>query len=102
MANEDLTFKMNSQGLDGTIDELTAKSREISEMCDTARNLIETKLAEHGVPGDITQTIVDAYERDVISVVKENNANNEAYIRKTTTVNEDFQDTQNKNNSLFA
>lgn len=100
--DNDLTFKMNSQELDNTIGELTAKTREISEMCETAKGIVETKLAEHGVPGDITHAIVDAYERDVISVVKANNAANEAYISKTTTVNEDFQDTQNKNNSLFA
>ncbi len=97
----DLTFKMNSQAIDDTVGELTTKTREISEMCDTAKGIVETKLAEHGVPGDITSVIVDAYERDVISVVKANNAANEAYIRKTETVNADFQDTQAKNNSLF-
>jgi len=97
----DLTFKMNSGEIDNTIGELTTKTREIAEMCDTAKGIVETKLAEHGVPGDITSAIVDAYERDVISVVKANNAANEAYINKTTTVNEDFQDTQARNNSLF-
>ena len=79
MANEDLTFKMNSQGIDDTIGELTTKSQEISDMCDTAKDIIERKLAEHGIPGDITAKIVDAYERDVISVVKANNEANETY-----------------------
>ena len=101
MANEDLTFKINSQGMEDTIDDLTKKSNEIGEMCETAKEIVEKKLAEHGLPGDISQVIVDAYERDVISRVEKNNAANEAYIAKSTSVNDEFVETQQKNNSLF-
>jgi MinD-like ATPase involved in chromosome partitioning or flagellar assembly len=101
MANEDLTFKINSDGMQDTIDNMTKETREIADMCDTAKQIVEEKLAEHGLPGDITQVIVDAYERDVISKVEKNNEANEAYINKSTTVNEEFIETQNKNNSLF-
>jgi len=99
--NEDLTFKINSEGMEATIDDLTKKSTEISQMCETAKDIIEKKLAEHGVPGDISQTIVEGYERDVISKVEKNNEANETYIRKSNTVNENFVETQAKNNSLF-
>ena len=101
MANEDLTFKINSEGMQDTIDDLTKKASEIKEMCETAKNIVETKLVEHGVPGDIRQAIVDGYERDVITKVEQNNAANETYIQKSTAVNESFVETQAKNNSLF-
>jgi len=101
MANEDLTFKINSDGMQDTIDNMTKETREIADMCDTAKQIVEEKLAEHGLPGDITQVIVDAYERDVISKVEKNNEANETYINKSTTVNEEFIETQQKNNSLF-
>ena len=102
MANEDLTFKINSDGMQDTIDNMTKETNEIADMCETAKDIVESKLAEHGLPGDITQVIVEAYERDVISKVEKNNAANKTYINKSTAVNESFIETQQKNNSLFS
>ena len=99
--NEDLTFKINSQGMEDTIDDLTKKSSQITEMGEIAKDIVEKKLAEHGVPGDISQIIVDAYERDVVSRAEKNTAANDAYIAKSTSVNEEFVETQQRNNSLF-
>ena len=101
MANEDLTFKINSENMNDTIDNMTKETSEIADMCETAKEIVEKNLAEHGVPGDISQVIVDAYERDVITEVEKNNEANETYIRKSTEVNESFVETQQKNNSLF-
>ena len=95
--NEDLTFKINSETMDDTIDNLTATAAEIKEMCETARKIVQDKLTAHGVPG----AIIAGYDRDVISKVEQNNAANESYIRKSENVNQAFRETQEKNKVLF-
>ena len=99
--NEDLTFKINSETMDDTIDNLTTTAAEIKEMCETARKIVQDKLTAHGVPGDIAETIIAGYDRDVISKVEQNNAANESYIRKSENVNQAFRETQEKNKALF-
>jgi len=99
--SSDLTFKMNSEEIENTIGELTAKSAEIREMAQTAEKIIKDKLSKNGVPGDIAKEIIANYDMEVVQAVELNNASNDTYIEKTEKVNEDFRETQAKNTSLF-